>query len=197
MGATLFLSASVTKAARKRNNHQTYMPSVISMSIRKAKGNAAVALDTAQRHEALVKEKTEEAARASELKAKLEAETKAAAMEEAATQKCASDKAIVAAENARAHTESEKGWNEAQAEQLRTQEVYQKAVAARNKADEEGRAEIKTIKKTMADAEAARVQAEADANAAASTARSLRTAYDTAKEKDEESVEALKDALDK
>merc|ERR1712087_1090004 len=127
-------------------------------------GNAAVALDTAQRHEALVKEKTEEAARASELKAKLEAETKAAAMEEAATQKCA----------------SEKGWNEAQAEQLRTQEVYQNAVAARNKADEEGRAEIKTIKKTMADAEAARVQAEADANAAASTARSLRIAYDTA-----------------
>ena len=80
------------------------MPSVISMSIRKAKGNAAVALDTAQKHEALVKEKTEEAARASELKAKLEAETKAAAMEEAATQKCQSDKAIVAAENARAHT---------------------------------------------------------------------------------------------
>merc|ERR1711920_540351 len=129
--------------------------------------------------------------------AKLEAETKAAAMEEAATQKCASDKAIVAAENARAHTASEKGWNEAQAEQLRTQEVNQKAVGARNKADEEGRAEIKTIKKSMADAEATRVQAEAHANAAASTARSLRIAYDTAKEKDEESVEALKDALDK
>merc|ERR1712066_836751 len=79
-------------------------------------------------HEALVKEKTEEATRASELTAKLEAETKAAAREAAAAQKLASDKAVAAAEAAKAHVASKEGWNEAQEEQLKAQQVLQAAL---------------------------------------------------------------------
>jgi len=80
---------------------------------------------------------------------------------------------------------------------LKAQQVLQAAIAENNKAAEEGDKRMREIRKTIADAEAAVAQAKADADEAAQTAQSLRIAYQTAKEKDEESVDALKVALER